>query len=248
MEDQSSGHYQWTEKYLDVMDDVEYRRVESVEDVEEIGQFRARSYKQSKMMDPEGPIVDDIDFHSHARIFAIYHREHLVSTIRLHHVVSQERYGTSYDVFPDMLDPLLDQGLTFIDSVRHASDPDLTSELPMPFLTLRLAVMATHYFGADYALASVRREHFAFYRRAFGATQLTVARQHKDYGIPLGLFATGREAMYERIIERFPFWKSHPRERELLFAPASELGVTPLTIRPTARLMIERARASAAAA
>jgi hypothetical protein len=234
-----------SEHYLDLMDEIEYRRIETMEDMEEIGRLRARAYRAQNVMDREGPIIDEIDFHSHAHVIGIYHRERLVSTIRFHHVVAEHRYGTAYDIFPDILDPLLDQGLTFIDPVRHASEPDLLSELPMPFLTLRLAALAGKYFGVNYCLASIRRAHFAFYRRAFGATQLAEARKFPGINDPNALFAI---TLYDFVTSRYPFFESLSYERELLFAPAPKLRSVPLTIRPTARLALQgRGRSTAAA-
>lgn len=234
---------------LDLMDDIEYRRVVSREDLEDIGRLRQRSYRAYGIMHRDSPIIDDLDRHSHARVFAIHHRGELVSTIRLHHVTSEHRCGTSYELFPDVLGPLLDQGMSFIDSVRHASDPDLLSELPVPFLTLRLVAMACHYFKASYTLAPVKRSHAALYRRAFGATQFAEERQHPDFSVPFVLFASSYSQLYDSIMfSRYPFFQSLPRERELLYAPLSQLETTPLTIRPTARYAIASGRREAAVA
>lgn len=233
---------------LDLMDELEYRRIVSAEDLEAVGKLRTKSYNSFGIMDRDGPIIDALDRHSHARVFALYYRGTMISTIRLHHVVAAHRLGTSYDIFPDVLDPLLDQGMSFIDTVRHASDPDVIGELPMPFLNTRLVAMACHYFGADYTLAAVKRAHWAFYRRAFGATQLADARQGRDFAVPFGLFASSYDTMYERVTQRFPFFRSLEKEQELLFAPVETLGTVPLTVRPTARLAIAARAVSTAAA
>ena len=247
MGDDSRPRMQLAEQYLQLMDEIEYRRVETMEDLEEVGMLRAKAYRAHKVMDRKGPIVDEIDHHSHAHVFAIYYRERMISTIMLHHVVSEHRHGTSIDIFPDILNPLLDQGMTFIDPVRHASDPELMGELPLPFLTLRLGAMATEYFDTDYCLAPVKRAHYAFYRRFFGATQLAEERMHEGILDPIGLFAGRLVSSNTRLMERYPFFRSSARERELLFAPATKLGVTPLTVRPTARLALAEARRNAAA-
>lgn len=248
MQNGSVELWKWSERYLEIMDEIEYRRVETAEDLEDVGRLRAKSYKAFNVMDRDGPIIDEIDYDSHAHVFALFFRERMVSTIRLHHLVGPHRHGTAYDIFPDVLEPLLDQGMSFIDPVRHANDPEIIGELPMPLLTLRLAHLASGYFKIDYCLASIRRAHFAFYRRAFGATQLAEARSYPGICDPNALFASKYETMYERVMMRFPFWQSHPKERELLFAPASKLGITPLTVRPTARLAIAQAGTGTAAA
>ena len=64
---------------------------------------------------------------------------------------------------------------------------------------------------------------------------------------PIGLFAGRLVSSNTRLMDRYPFFRSNARERELLFAPAAKLGVTPLTVRPTARLAMAEARRNAAA-
>ena len=73
-------------------------------------------------------------------------------------------------VFPDELNAFLDAGMTLIDPVRLAADPEIWSEMPaIPYLTLRLATMATDYFQADRCLQMVKPAHAAFYKRVFDA-------------------------------------------------------------------------------
>lgn len=249
MQDLAGTLNRGTPDILDLMDEVEYRRVVSQEDLEDVGWLRYRAYKAYGIMNRDGPIIDELDRHSHARVFAVYYRGAMISTIRLHHLVSDHRVATSYELFPDVLGPLLDQGMTFIDSVRHASDPDVLSELPVPFLTLRLVAMACHHLKANYTLAPVKRSHAPLYRRGFGATQFADERQHPDFAVPFVLLASSYEKLYESIMfSRYPFFQSLPYERQLLFAPLAELSEIPLTIRPTARLALQGRERDIAAA
>lgn len=234
--------------FLELMDELEYRPIHTQEDLEQVGLLRSRSYRAYNIMQRSDPIIDELDRHSHAFVFALYYRERMISTIRLHHLVAEHRHGTSYDGFANVLDPLLDQGLTFVDSVRHASEPDMLGELPMPFLTMRLVAMACQHFEVDYTLASIKRAHFAFYRRNFGATQLADEHQYGGFAVPFGLFASSYAMMRDTVLGRYPFFRSLPRERELLFAPRDSFKVPPLTVRPTARQAIAQLRLSSAAA
>lgn len=247
MIDDIHSRMQMATHYLDLMDRIEYRRVETTEDLETVGALRAKAYQAHNLTTHKGSMIDDLDYKENAYIFTVYYEERLISTIRLHHMTADQRDSTSIKLFPDVLNPLLDQGMTFIDPVRHASDPELMGELPLPFLTLRLGAMATEYFDTNYCLAPVRRAHSAFYRRFFGATQLAEERKLEGIHDPIGLFAGRLVSSNTRLMDRYPFFRSTPRERELLFAPAEKLGVTPLTVRPTARFALARAKRPVAA-
>jgi hypothetical protein len=234
--------------FLDLMDDIEYRRVETSEDLEDVGRLRMRAYKATNLMVRTSPIIDDADFHDSAHIFAVYYRDQLISTMRLHYITGKSRAGTCYEIFSDVLDPLIEQGMTFVDSVRHATDPDMLGELPMPFITMRLAALASEYFQVTNSIAALKRGHHSFYRRTFNATQLADQRLFGDFCVPLALFAMPRTLIQHEVSRRYPFFRSLPRERELLFAPRDSFALPPLTVRPTARQAIAQLRLSNAAA
>ena len=82
--------------------------------------------------------------------------------------------------------------------------------------------MAAEYFDADFAVATPRAEHIAFYRRAFGAV---VWRPPRDYpGLTAKFACVGADYRLARqFIElRYPFLKSDPAEREALFGPTEQ--------------------------
>ncbi|GGA98839.1 hypothetical protein GCM10011491_28880 [Brucella endophytica] len=223
---------------LNILDRVEYRRIVSAEDFEEIGQLRYRSYMSRGVMNDEfdGTIIDDLDRDSHAYVYGVYIDQQLVSTLRVHYITPDHRKGTSYKLFPDILGPLLDKGMTFVDPTRFASEPSLLSEYPaIPYLTLRIAVMASLYFAADYCLAAVKPEHTAFYKRIFGSQVMAEPRQHEGYGIPVGLSGAPIQAIRDMVLTRYPFFKSQLHERRTMFKNIEESGIVPLTILPTAK-------------
>lgn len=222
---------------LQFLDRVEYRRIVHAEDLEEIGRLRYRSYRTRNVMDEAevASIVDDIDRDSHAFVYGVYVDGLLVSTLRIHYVTPEHRKGTSYVLFQDILDPLLNNGMCFVDPTRFAADPDLLSEFPaIPYITLRIASMASEYFTADQCLASVKPEHMAFYKRIFGTTVIAEAREHSGYGIKVGLGAAPISKIRDAVAVRFPFFKSMLHERRAMFADLQS-GAVPLTILPTAK-------------
>ncbi|PWL17194.1 acetyltransferase [Falsochrobactrum shanghaiense] len=222
---------------LQFLDRVEYRRVVHMEDLEAIGQLRYRSYRTRNVMhEAEVPlIIDDIDRDSHAFVYGIYIDGQLVSTLRIHYITPDHRRGTSHALFPDILDPLLNSGMSFIDPTRFAADPELLREYPAtPYITLRIAAMASEYFEADQCLASVKPEHMAFYKRIFGTNVIAEAREHEGYGIRVGLGAAPIRNIRDAVAIRFPFFKSQPHERRAMFGGIDK-GAAPLTILPTAK-------------
>lgn len=236
-----SATNRFSDKLMQLLDRVEYRRVEAGEDMEEVARIRYKAYKAGSVMQlgDESPLlIDEADFDSHAYVFGIYYEERLISTVRLHHVTPEHRVTSSGKVFPNEINAFLDAGMTLIDPVRLAADPEVWSEMPaIPYLTLRLATMATDYFQADRCLQMVKPAHAAFYKRVFDADFVASPKSnHGKFIIDLMLLATRVKEVLPSLYVRFPFFKSEPFERRMLFERGEEMQFSPLTVRPTARL------------
>nr|WP_250807369.1 acyl-homoserine-lactone synthase [Neorhizobium tomejilense] len=222
-------------KVLSVLDDIEYRRIDLKDEIHEIGRIRSEAYKVANLLTLEGPLVDEVDFDDQAYVFGVYHRGRLVSTVRLHHVTPDHRVTTTFKVFPNELNALLDGGKSFIDPVRLSSDPEFVTAVPAnPYVTLRLAVMAAGYLGADHVIQLSTRQHAAFYRRVFNGKQVAQPIIAGGFNIPLGLQTTDVRETLVRLYERYPFFRSTKVEQAALFDRSR--GRVPSTpIRPSAR-------------
>lgn len=161
----------FSNKLLEVLDHIEYRRVETQEDMEEVARMRYRAYKLANILTLEGAkLIDAVDFDNHAYVFGVYFDERLISTVRIHHVTPDHRISITRDMYPKEIDAFLDSGMTLIDPVRFAADPEIIGEMPaLPYLTLRIASMAADYFDADRVLQLVSPQHAPFYKRVFSA-------------------------------------------------------------------------------
>ena len=146
----------FSERLLELLDHVEYRRVETGEDMEDVARIRFKAYKMADILPLSGTmLIDDIDFDSHAYVFGIYFEERLISTVRVHHVTPEHRVSSSGSVFGAEIDSFLDAGLSLIDPVRLAADPEILKEMPaIPYLTLRVATMASEHFDVDRCLSA----------------------------------------------------------------------------------------------
>jgi hypothetical protein len=220
---------------IDLLDRVQYRRVSVEDQFDPIYRLRYEAYRREEFIPINSQQItrDAYDEAPNCFCFGVYIDDRLVSSIRLHFVTAQQRTSPSLGIWPDVLGGILDKGETYLDPSRFTADRDATLEFPaLPYLTLRLGVMASEHFGATYCLSSVRPEHAPFYKRVFGSTQLAGEGRWGELMFPVCLYATYLPVTLPRIIERYPFFMSTPEEREILF------GANPRAlpaISPTAR-------------
>lgn len=235
---------EFTRNIFGLLDRIEYRRIVAAEDMEDIAALRRKAFRAADILPVLGDrLIDDLDFDPQAYVFGIYYDERLVSTVRIHHVTPGHRISTAHHVFPEAIDSILDAGMTIIDPSRLAADPDIAEELPtLPYITLRIATMATDYFRVDRCLAFVNPRHEAFYRRVFRAHQIVPPQEgNSDFQASAVLLAVDVPAVLPRLYMRYPFFRSQPFERRMMFAPVEEFATEPLTILPTARYLAEAA-------
>ena len=137
-------------------------------------------------------------------------------------------------------------GQSFIDPSRFTADYEASLAYPaLPFLTLRIAVMATEYFATTGCLALVRREHAAFYRRVFGSIELGEARAYPGLSFPTVLYNSDSAINLQQIYRRFPFFRSTAIERQALFSQVEERGFGTL-LPTTSREAFEQSQSEAA--
>jgi hypothetical protein len=95
-----------------------------------------------------------------------------------------------------------------------------------------MAVMACEHFNATYCISSVRPEHGPFYKRVFGLEQMAGIGYWGELTFPVCLYGARVPVIYDRIMDRFPFFMSTQQEREVLFGAT---GRSVPAIGPTAR-------------
>lgn len=112
----------------------------------------------------------------------------------------------------------LDAGKSLVDPNRFVVDPELGEKLPhLPYMAIRLVVLAAIYFSADYGISTPRPAHYAFYRRLMNAKPLSPPRPFPGLRKPVGLLIadTGAAIAYTKL--RFPFMAPRPGEPEAVF-------------------------------
>ncbi|WPZ12572.1 hypothetical protein T8J41_10275 [Nitratireductor rhodophyticola] len=223
-----------------LLERTEYRRCESGEDREEIFHLRYRSYRAHGFVpETEQQIVkDDLDDLPNCYNFAVYIDKRLVSTVRLHQIDRENPLGPVTKGFGDVMSPLIEQGDSCINPSMLAADPDLAREYrALPYVSLRLVIAAYEYFRSTYCACLIRQEHTAFYRRIFGARQMSPERAYPPISIPLMLFGGVCAREFGPIVERFPFFLSTRSEQRMLFERTASGISAPLTILPTAKYL-----------
>lgn len=227
-----------------LLDKIEYRRCESGEDLEAIYRLRYKAYRAHGIvgqLEAEA-MFDDLDDTPNCHRFGVFIDDELASTVRLHHVTAEHPYSPAMTIFGDLLMPRLARGESFIDPSRLAADPELVRLYrPLPYLTLRLAVIASAYFNATSCLSMIRDEHAAFYQRIFGSVQVGAPRPYPSVTVMAILFESRCALNMQKTLERFPFFRSTPMEQRMLFAKAAPGDLAPLTVLPTARFFRDAA-------
>lgn len=223
-----------------VLEAVDYRYCDGGEDLEAIYRLRYDSYVKSGMMKPDAArmVRDRFDELPNSYRFGVFFEGELVSTLRLHYVSAKYPISPSTEVFGDVLAARIARGETFVDPSRFAADLDWSASLRvLPYVTLRLAVVACKYFDPTYCLTAVKEEHAAFYTRIFGAELAVPPRTYPGLTVPVHLFQSNCAQNMDRTIERFPFFGSTAYEQRLLFQRPERGQLSPLTVLPTAKYL-----------
>ncbi len=228
---------------LEILDRVEYSRVRMDVVDNPVYRLRYEAYRREESVpfNDAGVVVDDLDNAPNGMCFGVHIDGELVSSIRLHHVSARYPFGPSMKTHADILEPLLARGESFIDPSRFTADYEASLAYPaLPFLTLRLAVMASVHFQADACLALVRPQHTAFYRRVFGSEAMGETRTYPGLTFPVQLFGAYVATKLPATLRRYPFFMSTEEERTQLFSRPVEDTRFEAPQRASSRLAYER--------
>jgi hypothetical protein len=209
-----------SDRVLELLERVDYRRVETPEERETIFRLRYFAYLREGAIaaNTQERFADPLDDTPNVAIFGVYVDGELASSIRLHIATRQARDLPALNVFSDLLDPELDAGRTIIDPTRFVVDRVASRRFPeLCYVTTRLAWLASEYFQASLLLATVRAEHQAFYRRVFGHRLICDPRHYPSLAKPISLMALDYAMARERVPQRYPFFRSTFFERRMLF-------------------------------
>ncbi len=224
---------------VELLGRIDAKRADSAEQREAIFRLRYDAYRRDGVIpaSPSATFSDDYDQTPNAYLFGLYMDGKLASAIRIHVASREHPDCPTLHVFPEYVQPELDAGKIIIDPTRFVADDGLSRiHAGLPYATLRICHLAAEYFHADLALAPVRVEHQAFYRRVFNYQLLCEPRPYPLLTKPISLMAVQYPNVAEVAHRRHPFLRSTFAERRVLFerpatpppgAPTSEAHSRP---------------------
>jgi N-acyl-L-homoserine lactone synthetase len=210
----------FSDRLVEFVRSVEYRCIDDDEDREAVFRLRYDAYVR------EGAIpisfskrfTDAYDDGPNVWILGTYVDGELASSMRIHVATPENSDVPGMGVFADLLAPEIEKGLTIIDPTRFVADGTLSRLHPeLPYATVRLAFLASEYFEADIALATVRAEHQAFYRRILNFKPMCPPRPYPSLSKPISLMSVHFPTCRSGVVQRHPFLQSTAVERAMLF-------------------------------
>jgi N-acyl amino acid synthase FeeM len=243
-EEQEGEVSSFARNVLSLLERVEYRRCESGEDLEAIYRLRYKAYRLHGFLSESSDqmMSDALDDAPNCYRFGVFVDDALVCTVRIHHLSPEQPDAPAMTTFGDILRPRLLRGESFINPTLLAAEPEfMATNRALPYITLRLGLVASIYFDATACIGVIRAEHTAFYRRVFGAVQVGQPRNYPPFTVPVMLYDANCALNRERILRRFPFFNSTAIEQRLLFRRPERGETVPLTILPTAKYSLAAA-------
>ena len=216
-------------KLLRYLQEADYKLADSASERQEIYRLRYDAYRREGVIDENRSrmFYDAYDSFDNCWIFGVFLDEKLASSIRFHVLSPENRKGPALDVFPDIVSPMLDKGMTLIDPTRLVASVEASRKYPeISFMAMRIACMAYEYFNADYCLVTVRKEHVAFYKRVFKAKMFCEPRPYPLLKSPICLLCLDVRDFREEITRRYPIFESSFTERRMIFESRVQSGAT----------------------
>lgn len=230
-----SGASLFSQNVASLIARVNYKRMVSAEEREAIYRLRYTCYLREGAIGPNetGLFQDAFDEAPNVWIFGLYLDGVLASSIRVHAASAEHPIAPAVAIFGDILGPRLEAGEVIVDPTRFVVDQDLSRQYPaLAYATVRLGMLAAEHADADYALATVRTEHRAFYRRLLFMTPIGEPRPYPNLKDPINLMGVSFPEMKQRVYDRYPFMQSTEEERLALFGPPVR------RIKPAAKLKV----------
>jgi len=163
-------------------------------------------------------LSDRYDDTGEVYLFGLYIDDELASSIRLHIGSKEHSDFPSFEAFADILQPKLELGNVIIDSTRFVANQYLSQlNRDLPYVTLRICMMAAEHFSADYVITAATAQHQEFYRRAFNYQPVSQLRSDASLAAPARLMMLHYRTAADELHRRYPILCSTRAERRKLF-------------------------------
>jgi hypothetical protein len=215
---------QFSDRVFRLLKRVEYRIAESSAEREAVFRLRYDAYRRNALLEPraDGQLYDErYDDAPNALITMTFLDGQLAGTTRVNVGAGENAVLPSLRVYQDVIEPQLRAGRVLIETTRLAAQLDISNAYAeLAYLIMRPGYMAAEHFDVDYAVASPRAEHMAFYRRVLCFVPWCEPRPYPGLTANFGCMGANFHENKKRIEARYPFYRSTAAEREALFGPA----------------------------
>jgi hypothetical protein len=211
----------FSDRVLRFLERVEYRIARTDSDREAAFRLRYDAYLRNDLLEQRADrrIFDPrYDVADNTWITLTFVDGELAATTRLNLGIGEDAILPSLAVYPDAVAPRLNAGFVLLETTRLAANIRISASNPeLAYIAVRPGYMAAAHFDIDFAVASPRREHMAFYRRVFQFVLWCEPRPYPGLTAKFGCMGMDFREMRARVEERYAFFKSDPAEREALF-------------------------------
>lgn len=194
------------EQVIDALKSSRYKVLTGTKDLEEVHRLRYKCYRAERSI-PEnerGIMADPFDETANCVHVAVEVDGKILAAVRLHLVSKLSLTSPTLEVFPEILDELK-RGQTILDTTRFVIDPAARKQrVSLHFLVLRIPFLATMFYNIDLALAPVRTEHAAFYRRYLGYDLTMGPRSYPGLKKPIQLLTANVREQRGAVLARTP--------------------------------------------
>jgi hypothetical protein len=210
----------FSERAAELLSRVDYRRADSPEQRETIFRLRYDAYRRDDAIAPDalGRVSDCYDDGANVHHLALYVDGELASALRLHIGSAQNPDFPALAVFPAYQRTELESGTVYIGTSHVVADEQSARRYrQLPYLTLRLSVLAAEHFGASECLIAASNEQRVFYERAFTYQTIGEPRPCPPLLRPMNVMALHFPVAAADLYRRYPFFRSSAFERRRLF-------------------------------
>jgi hypothetical protein len=222
----NGGPTSFSDRVLRFLERVEHRIARTDGEREAAYQLRHDAYVRNDLMAPRADrrLFDTrYDVAPNAWITLTFLDGELAATTRLNLGIGEDSLLPSTAVYPDVIAPRLRAGFSILETTRLAADIRISGSNPeLAYVAMRPGYMAAAHFDIDFAVASPRLEHMAFYRRVLLFSQWCEPRPYPGLTAKFGCMGADFHAAQARIEARYAFFKSEPAEREPLFGSSRD--------------------------
>jgi len=213
----------FSDKIRQILARVTCRVAKTADEKEALYRLRYDANLREQAIEPNDSqrLADRFDETPNVINMGIFIEDTLISGLRMHVLSREQPFSPAFEVYNDLLAERVEAGATIIDGNRFVANYPLARSFPqLPYITLRLGLLAAEFYGGQYIIASVRSEHYPFYKREYFATKMCEPRPYPTLVKPLSLISIDYATDAAAIVERHDFYASTPEERAALFADA----------------------------